>query len=1479
MNVKKIFVLLISFIVFIPFCNALETKQEINPEWIKYIKLSYEEKIKYEAIPEKYIYVYNEDNISNIKKYNSKSKILKKALPTYYNLDNLENKRYVNSSSKDQKSLGLCWAFAAIGSVESNVLHNGIMGIDEMINKCDGNQDSIYCKYKNDEEINEKYKNNLMNDNATFSERHVDYVLTKPSEAKAYDRDGLYEAILEKYNPYNTNRRFGEGGSFDTAARLFGYGIGPYRTLNEWEKYNTNLIPVSLYQLYDSVSDLYQVTDYYNYPSMPKNQTLKEEWMRNLKNYIMKYGSVYVSTVAPQISSAHACYYYDTKYNVDGQKKYINLINYDGKCGKGSIGGHAMQIIGWDDNYTFGYCKADNYAKDYTKEYCESNGYTWTEGKGAWILKNSWGTSRTYPYLSYISSFYSISGVRTVSISDYDNSYNNVNNNNKYDYSYVSNNGKKATMYIYKYTKTKSPEYLTKINVKYNTTNTPYSVYISNDNINYELVDSGTVDYPGLRTYYIDNYKLTNKDFYIKVINYSASYVNAFTKNECTILNNCDDKATLESATDKELYNEDNKTFKIYTKTSNIRSGSKIDYKILNSNGIDVTNLFNDIPTTYVIRNRDYLTITAKNKLDSGWYTLVSTYEDIKHEYNFAVGDSQIYLKLDKPDRLFVDDKTYKINYSLSTTVGVDEMIWSTSDDSIATIDDKGVLNIKNNGKVKVKLTLKTFKGEISDEIEVIIYKKINDINDFVSMYGTNKAYYLNVDLDFKDFNFNNVSDRSFSGVLEGNYHTIQNINIDDEYGGIFSKIDNSQISNIKIVDSSFRGTLASGSIAGFADNSKILGIYNTSKIFGLDAAGGVIGLGIDTNFSESYNGGNIVVESDKTTLYSGGIVGKLIGGNITNSYNEGNVQVVSNLEDETVNIYASGILAKTEESHIDYSYNKGLIQVNVKSDKSYIYKTGLTNDFNYISNSYYLKDTTYTVMDESFEKTSEELKQKGTFYNWNFNEVWKIVEGKGTPMLQKFPISVTDVQFDLFSKTLNTNYEYDFTYEIYPLGSTDDVVIKSEDESLFIIENNKIITKDKIGSSYITFIVQGKKYTFPINVVNLFNVDYDKTLTGGFVDINMDYKYYLSKVDNKYIKLEYGINDINNSHSFEKNVISDKYSIRIDNTGVLHLKLYVCDDNSCENIYDNSFNIDNIDKIRPKIDIYPDNINKTIRINISDENGLSPYNKYLYGLSSSDKINPTKFSNYKLNEMFKDLSLSNENYYLWIKNVYDNPGNGLCDDNYCIYKLELEDNFYNLYYYDEDSVTLLKKERLLENTKIVPSFNATKNNTQDFDYEFLYWDGYTRGMKLTKDTTLIAKFKGYFRGLSSNKYLVHDGMITNIKADKISNRVSVNDFKSNINVREEYNFYKDELINPEFISTGMLYKSNYRTYKIVLMGDVTGDGVVKMNDVMKIASQLVNGNVLQDEYLIAGDVTGDNKVKMNDVMKIASGLVNGGSL
>lgn len=1468
---------------------ALESNKTINPEWLNYMKLSEDMKEKYEAIPEKYIYEYVEEEQNILETYSTRGYVFGNdtALASKFSLMDYNGKKYVDPSSKNQSSLGLCWAFGAIGSAESNILLNGVRGIDTAINDCDGvNLESTSCKYKSDYEINESYKSGSASNLATFSERVTDYITAKPANASAYNRTGTYTVITEGYNPYTTNRSFGSGGNFSTVGRLYSLGITPIRTQNEWAKYNTNLTEMTLSQVYDSVDNIYQVTDYYNYPSISSTATesQKNKWIENLKKNIMEYGSVYVSTVAPQTSSARSCYYYDTKYNIDGQKQYINLINYDGNCGSGSLGWHAMQIIGWDDNYSFAYCKVNNNASDsYTKETCEAAGYVWTEGTGAWILKNSWGSSKTYPYLSYQSKGLSISGVREVSVKNFDYSYNTFTSIVNQTTSKITLNNKSVTQKIYRYRKSSKTEYLTSFNVTYNGYNSDYQVYVSGDGINYDLISEGVVDYSGLRTYYVDNMKLDGDYFYIKVVNSNIGLVNAFTKKACSVENNCGSSPTIDTVMEEYIYEEGEHYFNFSTKTENLKSGTKLNYTIYNESGEDITSLFN-ISDTYLIKNMDVIYATTSSELPTGKYTLKTTTGDLMAETDFYIIGDDITLKLTAPDMIYLEDGTAKITSFISNTAGVNDYIWSSSNDAIASVDDEGNLMLNSSGKTTIKLTLDTYYGEVSSEVDIVVYDKINNLEDFMNALedGHNeRAYYLTSDLDFSgiDFDSYNIND-IFNSILEGNYHVLKNINKDT---ALFPYTENTEIKNIKIIDSIFSGGDYAGSLVGVSDNTVISGIYNEGTISSSGISGGIVGMAIDTVLSECYNGGTVYSESSDNYISSGGIIGKGIDSEVFDSYNTGkiNSKISKNIlsEEESLS-YAAGIVGDAINTSLKNTYNIGIINAESNNTNYQLYKSGLINDYSLVTNSYYLHDDNYNIVDENLERTLEELKNRSTYLNWDFNNIWKIVEGKATPILRKYPIEVTNIDFNIFSKTLNTNYTYDFTYEVIPYGSSDDVKIISGDESLFTVNNNQIITKDKEGSSYITFKVEGKEYSFPITVINLFDIEYDESLTGTKLDININYNYYLSKLDGEYLKLMYNVDGEDREYIFEENVISDKYNFTVYNNGIISLSLYLCG-SSCELKYEKSFEINNIDKTRPVIKYETNNILKTIKINVSDENGLSLDNDYSYGLSNSKTIMPTSFDRYKIGQKFTNLSLNNENKYLWIKRVFDKSGNATCDTPYCVFELDLEDNYYYVYYYDENQTTLLKKEKYLENTRINPTYKPTKKSTNDFDYEFNYWIGYTKNMKLTSNVNFVAKYKSYYRGLSSYNYVIENMIIKEIKNKNINNRYSVSEFESNVSSSDTYKFYdmNYRLLDIDYIKTGMLYKSDYRTYKISLAGDVTGDGLVKMNDVMKIANHIVNGKVLVNEYYIAGDVTGDNNVKMNDVMKIASGLVNGGSL
>ena len=59
---KYFSILIISLFILNINVYALDNEVKINPEWLNYIKLSDEDKVKYEAIPEKYIYEYENTN-------------------------------------------------------------------------------------------------------------------------------------------------------------------------------------------------------------------------------------------------------------------------------------------------------------------------------------------------------------------------------------------------------------------------------------------------------------------------------------------------------------------------------------------------------------------------------------------------------------------------------------------------------------------------------------------------------------------------------------------------------------------------------------------------------------------------------------------------------------------------------------------------------------------------------------------------------------------------------------------------------------------------------------------------------------------------------------------------------------------------------------------------------------------------------------------------------------------------------------------------------------------------------------------------------------------------------------------------------------------------------------------------------------------------------------------------------------------------
>ena len=60
----------------------------------------------------------------------------------------------------------------------------------------------------------------------------------------------------------------------------------------------------------------------------------------------------------------------------------------------------------------------------------------------------------------------------------------------------------------------------------------------------------------------------------------------------------------------------------------------------------------------------------------------------------------------------------------------------------------------------------------------------------------------------------------------------------------------------------------------------------------------------------------------------------------------------------------------------------------------------------------------------------------------------------------------------------------------------------------------------------------------------------------------------------------------------------------------------------------------------------------------------------------------------------------------------------------------------------------------------------------------------------------------------------------------------------------------------------------------VLILGDLTGDGQIRINDLIKLRNHLLETSVLEGARLLAADVSGDGTVKMNDLIKLRNHIL-----
>lgn len=992
--------------------NKQDNKPYLNPDYIEYLSYlsnysSNEYKdgriLNYDVIPNEtvvdYVYTSKETTLSNVE------------IPSKFDLRNVDGKNFV-TSIKDQDGTGLCWAFATNAQAES------------------------YLLIKN----NVSYSNGISN---IFSEMQIDYASAD-------------NGIIDSSPMYNHNRNLGDGGNFSSAISPMIDGLGlvdvKWRDFNEYD-YKA----MEKNKVYRFNNSKYEVISTVDYPNLNLNELdlskqedidLRNSYLDNLKQLIMENGGAYVGTVDP------------TGYCSISVNGYRFMYN-DGKC---SSAGHAMQIIGWDDDFEYSFCSGTKNDRNYyylKSDTSSCDGGTVITGKGAWLIKNSWGTSSPYVYLAYDSMKSSISMISGLDSKDWDNysSY-KVDQKGYITYKTIMNNSQK----------------LNKIKIKTSTQAHNYDIYIGPSNIELTRYKTIEVTFPGIYTVDFKEDNIVINDGYVVQVKSSSGNIRPQTINIYT--DNIDNE--MQVITD-DIYYENSLTninkyvFRISSKTANVEENTIVDYKILKDGKEIETNY--SYSENVVFANQIFSKLEIDNNLPHGTYTLNTIIN------NKVVSESKMV-----------------VNNDIIVTEGS------------GTEEDPYIINTPEQLNL-IRLDRFAFY-KLGQDIDLTYHTQ----NENGLFYNNGKGF---EPIRYSNYSLNNghyVSfSKGFSGGFDGNNHKIIGlyINRPDEYGvGLFANIynenfSNLHIKNITLVNPNITGKSWVGSILGVAygttyerqlelSNIQVIG----GSIKGDDYVGGVIGLvnagsylkvygtTIDRHIiSNLYNSATVTANN-----YAGGIFGMVTNIdaygegrspiNIYNLLNKGNI-----ISDKNASGIAGYIITRAiNDISINNSINTGVIEGDICSNQIVCEFSDKSEGNLYLKNIYYTKENELSnekiITNNVSKKELNDIKDSNEYLEWTtFNNDWKIESKDGItrmPVLKFMNFDYTSID-DI---TLNIGKQvsiYDF---IKPnISSAKNIEYDIQDTNIISINEKGIITGKKLGETTVHIISYYDGYENDIKV------------------------------------------------------------------------------------------------------------------------------------------------------------------------------------------------------------------------------------------------------------------------------------------------------------------------------------------------------------------------------------------------------------
>ena len=500
-------------------------------------------------------------------------------LPSTYDLRNVDGKNYI-TPLKNQGNLDICWAFSALEQAESYL----------MVQNQQSYSSSSYV----------------------FSTRQLDYALSN-NGIRNYTND---------YAP--PKREVGKGGNFLGATLALANGIS--MVSDDVMPFDLDVSQKELQDVLNYDNSLFELNSsiVFRRATYPYGSDEATEYLNKIKSYIMQYGGAYVSSQGPNYSCASR--------NSNG----TYFVREDDNCTQDA--GHAMQIIGWDDNYSYSYCKAQCTDSSGNTIACHSSNTSscsssnLVSGRGAWLVRNSWGEG-TYAYIyltydSYLaanSSFYFSTDLTPMSERVWDNNYHTAVDPSSFHIHYSK---------LTEYTKPiDTVEKVEKVKFFSYGQDGTFRVSIYTDSQSYEYVDTIQVDYMGIATFDLSDYDIILTDPTFKVYVESTNSVAFIGDSISVYTSNYDSVPSMKypSTTSLSSFYRDYSTtgyeFDLYSITKNIPSNEEILYELYDEEGNDVSSHLTYDYNKIASNNMNSI-ITVDGALPKGIYTLRAVHGD-----------------------------------------------------------------------------------------------------------------------------------------------------------------------------------------------------------------------------------------------------------------------------------------------------------------------------------------------------------------------------------------------------------------------------------------------------------------------------------------------------------------------------------------------------------------------------------------------------------------------------------------------------------------------------------------------------------------------------------------------------------------------------------------------------------------------------------------------------------------------------------